>query len=396
MACKRLEPSHHAQIFQLEEIVETRIPYDLLASSILCEWSDRILIIPRNIQSPDSLRASLISSSITEDGASMVDVTVLLPDSMDYRFRVEACAFANDRLFLLIGMKLFVFRPTTSGARIVIRCDTVLQFTTKYTSLYRDRGYVILTAETFRKQDTSETIRIAKVKIDPLNLEWERYTLPIDGYPLLLFQPRHVAATLSGRIIVADIDRYRLRSYDSNMRLVSESVLAIQDWTSHGDDIRHALQQGRSAAVKTLIDTLRQFAYSTWSVRRIDALNDSLLLVTLQTPNRIGSGIMTGKPEFRYDLWVWREDSLVLVGFDFRTPSPSEDDVVELSRQWPPGDAFTVLSKRIVLVEPCVAKSMVGQTYGEMIRSVKSRLADDSDPNAALVLISPLHQRMNR
>lgn len=288
---------------------------------------------------------------------------------------------------MLIGMSLYVCRQTIVDRQATLVCDSVLYPGRKYTRMAVSNDYMILTAETYQQSDSVWSVLVAKIDLRTMSREWESVSHPIDGYPLLLFQPRHITALLSNSIVIADIDRYRLSVYDEKMRRESESEMSIPGWIDHSVDMRRTVQKRRGVQVKSHLDSLRSFAYGTWSIRRIDALDDSLLLVTIQSPCRVEEGVMAGKPQLRYDVWAKRENVLVPVALDYRTPSPSEDEMVHLCREWPIGEGFTLLSGRIVLIEPSLTNAMLSGTYADMIRNVRKRLAEEDDPPGSLLLI---------
>lgn len=372
----------------VDYVREAGISFELLESSTVCKWNDHILFVPRAIRSPESIRGFLFdTSSVTRPSAAR-EVSVVLPDSVDSRYRVEACAFAYNRLFLLIGMNLYVCRSRDANEELALVCDTAIFLGRKYTSVMASESHLFLVSELFVRDDTTETIAVTRIGLPSMNREWERQSRAIDGYPLLLFQPRRIATILPTAVVIADIDRYRLRLYDDEMRLESEAELSIAGWGDHGADIRRTVRNSRNSPVKSLIDSLRRIAYGTWSIRRVDALNDTLLLVTMQTPFRVKTGVMEGKPELRYDVWVKRKRSLLPVVLDFRTSSPTEDQAVSVVREWPLGEGFATVANRIMVVAPCVSNQDLSGTYGELIKSVRTRVLREADPPGSLLFMS--------
>lgn len=387
-SCSSYRVRNDTPLFHLEEIIETPIPYDLLSSGILSEWLDGILVVPMRLDSSRSLHGFFVRPADQSDQTATTQVIFQLPHSIDSRSGVWACVTVADTVFMVIGTQFFVFTPLVRGSQIVMGCDTTMLLATHYTSILRSRNRIILVADTYQHDDTVGTLDVAAVDIHPVRIVWARTTRAIDGYPLLLFRPRRIAAMVANAIVIADVDRYRLRLYDGELRLISTSEGFIQGWASHGRDIHDVVRAARSEELHSLIDSLRIFAYDTWSVRRVDAVGDSLLLVTLQTPYRVDRGVMTEKPALRYDLWVRRGDSLVPTSVQAVTPSPSDDEIIGVSRKWPPGDLFFVTADRIVRAEPCLTNEMLRMTYAEAINSVKTRLVSQVDPSGTLVFIS--------
>lgn len=131
------------------------------------------------------------------------------------------------------------------------------------------------------------------------------------GVEFVSFVPRSLIAADGSRIFVSDLSRYRIIVYDTSGRPTDSIVRSPEQWIDvyglgypgidQSDLVNTNREQGERVSQR--MDHLRSFAYTMSSIRLIQTMNDSTLLVTFATGRKLARGMLEGHVEVKHDIW---------------------------------------------------------------------------------------------
>lgn len=211
------------------------------------------------------------------------------------------------------------------------------------------------------------------------------------GVEFVSFVPRRLIATDGSRIFVSDLSRYRIIVYDMSGRPVDSIVRRPEQWIDvyglgypgidQSELINTNREQGERASRR--MDHLRSFAYAMSSVRLIQPLNDSTLLVTFATGRKLPRGMLEGRVEVKHDIWHrtasgWRPLKLDIDDFN---PEPSQrladERMLPLTYTFKP-----TMNERVPMyqIQPMKPPTDWHISYGELVDAIGEEMDGASVP----------------
>lgn len=346
---------------------------------------------------------SLVVATIEPHNGTVKTDTIPVPASLgfDARYSIRDAAFADSGVFVLCGQQILSIGydgekwsvhdlfHVDIGTYDVARPDTVIVANTIPQRIFVAGSHLYVTHAYALSQSPANPM-IATVQClnrgDMTPVWTKRY--PTNGLGLTNFTPRELIAAGERFIAIADADRYRIRILDGNGDSLATVIGPARDdrWRpGTADSIFWGLRK-QGYRIKTIMDSIRPYAYGNAGIARVVFLTDRTLLVTCYTGYRHDRDQPDGAMKFRHDLWNISEEGSISLCGEFVDSLPGSDDVVAPAAPYDATDGWFSADGVLFRMEPMSMEGMIGRTWGEVWAARRERAFDEELGNTIITL----------
>ncbi|GEM_PF-5272194 len=197
-----------------------------------------------------------------------------------------------------------------------------------------------------------------------------------ENYQFSYFSPTKFVAISKKCFIVSEIDKYKLRLYDYDLNNVNTISYRHKDWVKIDESLYKDIKPSKikNHTAKYYIDMLRPYYFDMSFIRKINFINDSLLLINWTIP------IKNIKKKELYDIWKYNKTNNKFEPLKLKLTDkiPNMDNKFIDTKILPFYNNYIVMDNYLIDIQPIPISIYQDITYQELLEKINDYFVNNN------------------